>query len=522
MGAGRIRAILANSTGMALMALWLAGCNSGSSDAGSSGGGAAQVTVPGVAGDTQAAATTAITGAGLTVGTVTAQSSGTVATGNVISENPAANASVAKGSAVALVISTGPSNFTIGGTVIGLGTGVTVHVVNGADNVPITTSGPFTLPTALTSGGTYSVALGSPLPSTQTCEVQNASGTVSSADVTNVVVYCTYNVTIATLDSAYTAVAAVFDAPDNGNTVALDEILTDTFNGMGDFATLSTVNAGGTITTNVAGSGTYTVATTNALPAVTNSTGASGGIEGANADSYVLAGTESGTAPAIAIGIVPNATATTASVNGNYTQVGIAGAANGGGMFANEGSVTLTNGAITGTLTLNTAGTISPGIQDSGQFTVSNGVLTAAGGSQQGAVSADGDLIVIANTATGGIPGITALVPQGTGLSNATFEGVYSVAAYGGNSTAAPGDQLFTAFAHGNGTYSITYTRNDNGTVSTGTDTGMYTVTANGTLTLTGSSGDVHTGAVSADGNTLVLASINSAEAPAIYVGVRQ
>ena len=67
------------------------------------------VTVPNVVNLTQAAATTAITGAGLTVGTVTQASSATVAAGSVISQNPGAGASVAPGSAVNLVISTGPA-----------------------------------------------------------------------------------------------------------------------------------------------------------------------------------------------------------------------------------------------------------------------------------------------------------------------------------------------------------------------------------------------------------------------------
>src|SRR5204863_7081177 len=66
-----------------------------------------QVAVPNVVGQTQAAATSAITSAGLTAGTVTMQSSTTVASGNVISESPAAGTSVAKGSAVNLVVSSG-------------------------------------------------------------------------------------------------------------------------------------------------------------------------------------------------------------------------------------------------------------------------------------------------------------------------------------------------------------------------------------------------------------------------------
>src|SRR6184192_3213511 len=66
-----------------------------------------QVAVPNVVGETEAAATSAITSAGLTAGTVTMQSSATVASGSVISESPAAGTSVAMASAVNLVVSSG-------------------------------------------------------------------------------------------------------------------------------------------------------------------------------------------------------------------------------------------------------------------------------------------------------------------------------------------------------------------------------------------------------------------------------
>src|SRR5205085_1602897 len=65
------------------------------------------VTVPNVVGLTQAAATTALTGAKLTVGAVTFSPSTTVAAGLVISQAPAAGSSAAGGSAVALVVSQG-------------------------------------------------------------------------------------------------------------------------------------------------------------------------------------------------------------------------------------------------------------------------------------------------------------------------------------------------------------------------------------------------------------------------------
>jgi VWFA-related protein len=70
--------------------------------------GPTMVTVPNVANQTQAAATAAILGAQLVLGTVSQQSSTTVAAGSVISQSPAAGSSLATGSAVSLVVSTGP------------------------------------------------------------------------------------------------------------------------------------------------------------------------------------------------------------------------------------------------------------------------------------------------------------------------------------------------------------------------------------------------------------------------------
>jgi hypothetical protein len=63
---------------------------------------------------TEAAARTAITGAGLRVGTVTQQSSTTVAKGIVISQSPASG-QVEGSSAVNMVVSSGPAKSNSGG-----------------------------------------------------------------------------------------------------------------------------------------------------------------------------------------------------------------------------------------------------------------------------------------------------------------------------------------------------------------------------------------------------------------------
>src|SRR5271170_3948416 len=90
---------------MIALSMALTNCSSCSSNSGGM-----AVTVPNVVGDTQAAATSAITGASLVVGTVTMASSATVAVGNVISQMPVAGTSVAGGSAVSLTVSSGASS----------------------------------------------------------------------------------------------------------------------------------------------------------------------------------------------------------------------------------------------------------------------------------------------------------------------------------------------------------------------------------------------------------------------------
>ncbi len=75
--------------------------------------GLAQATVPNVVGSTQADATTALTAAGLTVGTVTQTSSETIPVGSVVSQSVPAGSSVSLGTAVNLVISTGSTQTTV-------------------------------------------------------------------------------------------------------------------------------------------------------------------------------------------------------------------------------------------------------------------------------------------------------------------------------------------------------------------------------------------------------------------------
>jgi uncharacterized repeat protein (TIGR02543 family) len=74
---------------------------------------AAQVAVPSVVGLTESAASSALTAVGLVVGTISTQSSSTVPSGSVISQNPPAATEVNVGSSVNLVVSTGPATYVL-------------------------------------------------------------------------------------------------------------------------------------------------------------------------------------------------------------------------------------------------------------------------------------------------------------------------------------------------------------------------------------------------------------------------
>jgi hypothetical protein len=481
------------------------------------------VVVPNVVGNTQAVATTTITGAGLIVGTVTMQSSATVASGNVISESPAAATSVASGSAVNLTVSSGVATATptLGGIVIGLTTGVTVSVLNGTDTVAVTANGSFSFPTLLTTGATYSVSVGTQ-PTGQTCAVQNASGTAGSANITNVVVYCTYNVTTATLTGTY----EVFDY--NISSVS-DALYTEAFDGAGNRSGTGTLNTNTTITTGVADSGTYVVAANAAqIPVVTDSGNNIGGILGADGDvAITLNHTTNGLQPAMTVAVNPLTTATIASLTGTYVVASVTSASP---LYGSLDTTTInSDGSASHTVTQLSATGVPSTTSSSdpaGTIVVGSGGVISAGGSggASGYLSADGNLLVLTYiTGTTNFPGLSVGVKQGSGLTVATFNGVYATIALGGTSPSASFGLTQTIYAHGDGTYTEDYTQNSAGTVTTTTGaSGTYTVSATGTLIFTDQSGVSTNGQISADGSVIVVGDISSGEAPAVAVGVRQ
>lgn len=94
-----------------------------------------------------------------------------------------------------ITCTTNPTYYTIGGIVTGLQpSGTLVLQNNGGDNKsvvsPTGSDVGFTFPTTVLTGATYLATIYSN-PAGQTCTITNASGTVSGANVTNILVTCT-------------------------------------------------------------------------------------------------------------------------------------------------------------------------------------------------------------------------------------------------------------------------------------------------------------------------------------------
>ncbi len=93
--------------------------------------------------------------------------------------------------------------YTVGGTVTGL-TGTVVLQNNLSNDLSISTDGAFTFTSGVNAGSAYSVTVLTQ-PSLQTCSVSNGSGTIGSADVTNITINCTTNSTVNTLSALSTS-----------------------------------------------------------------------------------------------------------------------------------------------------------------------------------------------------------------------------------------------------------------------------------------------------------------------------
>jgi hypothetical protein len=421
------------------------------------------------------------------------------------------------------------STFAIGGRVVGLASPGVVQVLNGNDVLPVTASGSFILPTPVASGGAYSVSVGT-TPPNQSCAVQSGtgSGTVAAANVTTVLVYCTYNVSVATLNGSYASASLNInlDKDSLGSEVS--------FNGAGTWGSSGTaiVNIDGTITTgtlNSSTAGPYTVVTTDGIPVLTSGGNNIGAIAGADADEFFwVANFGTGQVPALAVWVNPLQNGTVASLAGDWCFVNLNASPTAADPNGAEGFLTINaDGSFNGNFTIldeNGVVTTASQLAPAGSIALTSGGQFGGGTGSVGYVSANGEFLFSTEIGTNAPTGLQVGVKLGTHVTAATLNGVYTVGSLAYDAENVGDGRVYTMIFDGAGNWSASIFENDNGTLSNQAISGTYSVSSGGALTLNQANGNTHLGGTSADGNILVAASLTpgGAEEPRMFFGFRQ
>ncbi len=114
------------------------------------------------------------------------------------------------------------STYTVGGTVSGLNAGATLVLKNNASIVvTVTANGGFAFPGASTAGNVYAVTVDT-RPNYQTCAISNGTGSIPSANVSNVSVVCTTNAQYAYVGNSRSNNISVYSI--NATTGALTQV----------------------------------------------------------------------------------------------------------------------------------------------------------------------------------------------------------------------------------------------------------------------------------------------------------
>ena len=183
--------------------------------------------------------------------------------------------------------------YSVGGTVSGL-SGTVVLQDNGGDNLSVSASGSFTFATKLVSGAAYKVTVLTN-PAGQACTVASGSGTIKTANITNVAVTCKTSATYS-VGGTVSGLSGTVALQDNGG-----DNLSVSASGSFTFATKLAPGAAYNVTvlTNPAGqtctiaSGSGTVGSANISSVVVTCT--------TNTTSYSVGGTVSGLSGTVAL-----------------------------------------------------------------------------------------------------------------------------------------------------------------------------------------------------------------------------
>ncbi len=350
------------------------------------------------------------------------------------------------------------SAFSVGGTVSGL-SGTVVLQNNGGDSQTISSNGPFAFSTPVTAGEPYAVTVQTQ-PADQTCTVSNGSGTMGSANVTNVTVTCSTNTY--TVGGTITGLTGTVTLQNNGT----------------NFTPIST-DGNFTFSTPIAEGSSYSV-TVQTQPAdqtcsVANGSGTMGGANVTNVtvtcstNTYTVGGTVSGLSGTVTL--QNNGTnSTPISSNGSFTfSTPIA-----------EGStysVTVSTQPATQTCTVsNGSGTMGGANVTNVTVTCSTNTYTVGG-----TVSGLSGTVTLQNNSANSTP----ISSNGSfTFSTPAAEG----SAYNVTVQTQPTEQTCTVT---NGSGTIGSSNVTNVSVSCATNNTTITVSTNGTIPVNGSSGSL-------------------------------
>ncbi len=249
-------------------------------------------------------------------------------------------------------------------------------------------------------------------------------------------------------------------------------------------------------------------------------------------DAYLLADGDGGHNPQIRVGVRAGTGVSAANQAGMYAGVIIGGGGNDGapiqcyfGLFSQDN----TGADLTLSLTENANGNVSavpvPGADKTTYSSSGDGSFTTASG-WTGAQTASGNLSVMHQT---GIPGSSAFtfytVKLGMKASVESLRDAYAFVAYnlstdptvfgGVGSATTRGIVMFDGAGNWSTSGAI---NNNNGSITdNGTNSGTYSVAANGVVTLSNGL----TGAVSFDGKVFVLSQLQQGHNPGVVVGLK-
>ena len=382
---------------------------------------------------------------------------------------------------------------------------------NGTDDLSVAGSGVYKFATQLMDGATYDVsAYTQPTDPAEHCTVTNGSGTVTSSTAIYVVVDCALIVSGTYLGADY---ANSGDAASYGVTVLDDS---------GRYTSTSDENDTGVITTGIVDAGTYSVFGPRIrLDSMTEAVSTNG-------EAIVTTDLTAGDTAYLDFGAKKaQSPKSDADLDGNYALVtyGRSGTTAALLTISADGA-----GNFGGSESLNNAGAISSGTAATGTYTVAaDGALSlnpTDGTSLRGGLSESGELQVLSQLTAGQAPSIAIGIKLGSGAySNALAHGNYVVVTMQNGADSAVWHEM--AF-DGAGKVFGGVTRNDAGVITDLnarhtylTEQGTYSVAANGTLTLSLDGASTLTGALSADGEYLILIDLNAGQTPSIGVGLR-